>query len=129
MVVVKSLDRRPCFVVVGEASVVPVETAYTVGAGTEVDICFVGYSMPHKGVDVECIARQMNGYCRTTDAEAVGIDAPSLFTLRRVNGSRIAQGNVEIGICESCTVHLHSLAFQVDAVRAQPQLAHASFHL
>ena len=63
----------------------------------------------------------MYSHVRSCDAETVGIDLPSHLRRRGIYGCRVTQDDVETGIRESCTVHLHRLLVEVDTFGIQPQ--------
>jgi hypothetical protein len=65
--------------------------------------------MAHISLDVQGIARQVQGYRCTVDTQRVGIDTPLGLTGGRVDSCRITQGDVKVGICESCAIDLDGL--------------------
>ena len=106
----------------------PVETPHAVGARSQVDVSLAGYGLSHVRIDMQCVARHVDGHVRTADGQAVGIDAPQRFRCRRINGRRVAQGDVQLRVRYARPVHRRRPLVQVDAVRAQPQFADVALH-
>ena len=98
VVIVETLYFGLHTVVVGQGAVVPVKALHLIDTRAKVDIRPTGYSMPHKGLHVEGVARQMDRYVSTCDAEAVGVDLPFHFRGGSIHSRRVAQGDVETGI-------------------------------
>ena len=127
VVIVKACHLGFEAVVITQPALVPSETAHLVDTLPQVDVGILGDGMSHIGIHVEGVARHVEGQTALVDAEAVGVDNPFRFRRRGVHRCCVRQLDVEVGLRQTGTVHLHRLLVQIDAFRRQPQLLHPAF--
>ena len=76
MIVIETVSLRCESVVVGQRTVVPVETAHFVNIVANVDVGLSGHKTVEVTTDVQRVTRQMEFEVGLADSETVSVDAP-----------------------------------------------------
>ena len=114
MVIVEAVSLGFESVVISESPVMPVDALGLVDALPDVDDGLARYCLPHVGLYVHRVAWQVQLQVAVAEAEAVGIDQPLQCRSGGVDSSGVCEVDVDVGVFQSCAVHLSQFLVEVD---------------
>ena len=116
MIVVEAVSLRCESVVVGQRTIVPVETTHFVDIVADIDVGLSGHKGVEMAVDIQRVTWQMEFEVGLANGETVRIDAPLQGGRCRIGCSRIAEGDVQMCLLQSGSVHLDGFLIEIDAL-------------
>ena len=116
-------------IVVGQSTVVPVQTAYGVNGCSEVSDYLAGYEAAHTDADVDGVGGHVDSDVGAQDGQTVGGYLPQGLGLGGILGHRVAHQDVQTGVLEPGSADVDGLVVEVYAAALQCEPAEVAFHL
>ena len=128
VVVVQPFYARLVVLVVAHGAVRPAYVGHGVGLCVQIYQCLAGCQVAEVHGDAHAVAGHVQRDVGAHDVGLVDVYLPMVLALCGVFRHGVVQGHVHHGILYPCTVHLHGLAVQVDALAGHRQAAEAPLY-